>query len=274
VRFGVYVPTAGEYDVATLAKLAREVEELGWDGMFVWDNILATFDGSGILADTTVALTAIALVTERIHFGPLMTPLSRRRPWKVAKEMATLDHLSGGRLILGVGYGGSWDFAPLGELAPGSARARMFDEALHLVTAFWTGEDVHHHGEHFTVDGARMLPVPVQRPRVPIWTAGYWPGTAPFQRAARWDGVAPLRQGHLFQGLNPTELTECVAYVRSYRESGAALDVVSFQTEQRRQYSVADYEAAGATWWLESTNPVEETFAEFRRRVWAGPPSR
>src|SRR5262245_10839927 len=134
MRFGVYVPTAGEYDVPTLAQLATEVEELGWDGMFVWDNILATFDGTGILADTTVALTAIALATRRIHFGPLVTPLARRRPWKVAKEMATLDVLSGGRLILGVGYGGTWDFAPLGELPPGSERSSLLDESLELLT--------------------------------------------------------------------------------------------------------------------------------------------
>jgi hypothetical protein len=272
VRFGIYVPTAGEYDVATLAELAREVEDLGWHGMFVWDNILATFDGSGVLADTTVALSAIALATERIHFGPLVTPLARRRPWKVAKEMATLDLLSGGRLIFGVGYGGTWDFAPLGELPPGRERASMLDEALDLVTAFWSGADVHHDGEHFTVDGARMVPAPVQRPRIPIWIAGYWPGTAPFRRAARWDGMAPLRKEHLFQGLNPTELAACVAYVRSHRSTDEPFDVVSFHTEPHPRHSVADYEEAGATWWLESTNPATESLAEFRIRIRRGPP--
>jgi hypothetical protein len=273
MRFGVYVPTAGEYDIPTLSQLAREVEELGWDGMFVWDNILATFDGTGVLADTTVALTAIALATVRIHFGPLVTPLPRRRPWKVAKEMATLDVLSGGRLILGVGYGGMWDFAPLGELPPGPDRATMLDESLDLMTAFWSGTDVYHAGEHFTVDGARMVPRPVQRPRIPVWTAGYWPGTAPFQRAARWDGVAPLRQGHLFQGLNPTELGECLAYVRSHRRTDEPFDVVSFQVDSTHRALVHEYQDAGATWWLESTNPAHESLAEFRARLRAGPPS-
>src|SRR5258706_773037 len=202
MRYGVYVPTAGENDVATLTELAREVEGLGFDGMFVWDNILATFDGTGILADTTVALAAIALATSRIHFGPLVTPLARRRPWKVAKEMATLDQISGGRLIFGTGLGGTWDFAPFGEPPLGPDRAGRLDEALAVLTALWTGEDVHHRGEHFTVDGARLVPPPVQRPRIPVWTGGYWPGTAPFQRAARWDGTAPLRKGQLFQGLS------------------------------------------------------------------------
>src|SRR5262245_33220543 len=108
MRFGVYVPTSGEYDVRTLAQLAREVEGLGFDGMFLWDNILTTFDDSGTLDDATVALTAVVLATQRIHCGTLVTPLARRRPWKVAKETATLDRLSGGRLVLGVGLGGTW----------------------------------------------------------------------------------------------------------------------------------------------------------------------
>ncbi len=272
MRFGVYVPTAGEYDTATVAGLAREAEELGWDGMFVWDNILATFDGSGVLADTTVTLAAIALATERIHFGPLVIPLARRRPWKVAKEMATLDNLSGGRLIFGAGLGGTWDFAPFVEQPPGTERAAALDEALEVIVALWTGDDVHHRGRHYTVDGARMAPTPIQQPRIPIWTAGYWPGTAPFRRAARWDGVAPLRKGQLFQGLNPDELADCLSYIRTVRDIDGHFDVVSFQTEPDQRAYVPDYERAGATWWLESTNPVSESLAEFRARVRAGPP--
>ncbi len=272
MRFGIYVPTSGEYDVATLATVARETEDLGWDGLFVWDNILTTFDGTGILADTTVALTAIALNTERIHFGPLVTPLTRRRPWKVAKEMATLDGLSGGRLIFGAGLGGTWDFDPFGELPSGPQRGELLDEALTVLTKCWSGADVHHDGRHFTVDGARMVPAPVQQPRIPIWTAGYWPGTAPFRRAARWDGVAPLRKGHLFAGLSPGELADCLAYIRSFRNTEAPFDVVSFQTEPDQHARVPEYEEAGATWWLESTNPASERLAEFRARVRAGPP--
>jgi hypothetical protein len=241
--------------------------------MFVWDNILAAFDGTGILADTTVALTAIALATERIHFGPLITPLTRRRPWKVAKEMATLDRLSGGRLILGAGLGGTWDFAPFGEPPRGTERAAALDESLDVITALWSGEDVHHRGPHYTVDGARMLPRPIQQPRIPIWTAGYWPATAPFRRAARWDGVAPLRRGHLFQGLEQDELEACLAYIRTNRTSDEHFDVVSFQTEPDRYPLLPAYEQAGATWWLESTNPVSESLAEFRARLRAGPPT-
>ena len=269
MRFGAYVPTSGEYDVATLVELAREVESLGYHGMFVWDNILSTFDGRGILDDTTVALTAIVLATQNLHCGPLVTPLARRRPWKVAKELATLDRLSRGRMVLGVGLGGTWDFAPFSEPPADRRRGEILDEALTVVTACWSGRDVHHHGRHFTVDGARMLPVPVQQPRIPIWTAGYWPATAPFARAARWDGVAPLRKGHLFEGLLPDELSACLRHIQQLRDRDEAFDAVYFDTGTApvTRSRVDEYEAAGATWWLVSTNPAEESLAEFRARL-------
>jgi alkanesulfonate monooxygenase SsuD/methylene tetrahydromethanopterin reductase-like flavin-dependent oxidoreductase (luciferase family) len=268
MRFGVYVPTSGEYDVATLADLAREIEALGFDGMFLWDNILTTFDDSGRLDDSTVALTAVVLATNTLHCGLLCTPLARRRPWKVAKEMATLDRLSGGRLVLGVGLGGVWDFAPFGDSPPGPSRGAVLDEALEVVTACWSGEDVHYDGRYYTVDGARMRPTPVQRPRIPIWTAGYWPGTAPFRRAARWDGVAPLRKGHDFAGLTPAELAACLSYIGGYRSE--PLEAVYFHTGAD-EARVSDYEAAGATWWLESTNPATESLTQFRARLADGP---
>jgi alkanesulfonate monooxygenase SsuD/methylene tetrahydromethanopterin reductase-like flavin-dependent oxidoreductase (luciferase family) len=135
VRFGVYVPTFGEYDVRTLAELARESEDAGWDGFFIWDQLIPRPDPEQDLADTTVALTAIALATERLRFGALVTPLARRRPWKLAKETATLDRLSGGRLVLGAGLGEEGDIAPVGEGAPPREVAARLDEALELIAA-------------------------------------------------------------------------------------------------------------------------------------------
>jgi hypothetical protein len=272
VRFGVYVPTSGEYDVTTLVRLAREAEDLGWDGMFLWDNLVATFDDSGVLDDTTVALTAVVLATGRIHCGPIVTPLARRRPWKVAKEMATLDRLSGGRMVLGIGSGGVWDFAPFGETPSGPERGAVLDEALDVVTACWSGRDVHHQGRFFTADGVRMLPTPLQQPRIPIWSAGYWPGTAPFRRAARLDGVAPLRQGELFEGLAPQELVDCLAFINQHRDVVAPFDAIYFHTVPGDGARVDEYEQAGATWWLESTDPAVESLAQFRTRLHAGPP--
>lgn len=117
-----------------------------------------------------------------------------------------------------------------------------------------------------------MLPTPVQQPRIPIWTAGYWPGTAAFRRAARWDGVAPLRRGVDFAGLTPGELADCLAYIRSHRETDAPLDAVYFHTDPGDGARVEEYAEAGATWWLESTNPATESLAEFRQRLRSGPP--
>jgi alkanesulfonate monooxygenase SsuD/methylene tetrahydromethanopterin reductase-like flavin-dependent oxidoreductase (luciferase family) len=273
MRFGVYAPTSNEYDVRTLAGLAGEAEAAGWDGFFLWDNILATFDGSGVLADTTVALTAVALATQRMRFGALVTPIARRRPWKLAKETATLDRLSGGRLVVGAGLGGTWDFVPVGEPDVGRQRAAMLDEGLDVLAALWSGQPVDHRGTHFAVHGARIVPPPVQRPRIPVWVAGYWPGRAPFRRAARWDGVAPLRAGCQFQGLTPAELRDCVDLVASHRGARDGFDVVYFHTSGKRDADlVAEYARAGATWWLESTFPLTESLSDFRGRVRAGPP--
>lgn len=119
-----------------------------------------------------------------------------------------------------------------------------------------------------------MLPVPLQQPRIPIWVAGYWPGTAPFRRASRWDGVTPLRKGRLFEGLTPAELADCLGYIRQHREPDRPLEAVYFHTRAGDGADVDEYEAAGATWWLESTNPAVESLAQFRARVRAGPPRR
>jgi hypothetical protein len=117
-----------------------------------------------------------------------------------------------------------------------------------------------------------MRPTPVQRPRIPIWTAGYWPGTAPFLRAARWDGVAPLRRGRLFEGLMPEGLAACLALVAEHRDPGRAFEAIYFHVDADDGARVDEYEEAGATWWLESTNPATESLAEFRARILAGPP--
>lgn len=273
MRFGIYVPTSNEYDVKMLAALAGEAEAAGWEGFFIWDNIMATFDGSGVLADTTVALTAIALATERLRFGALVTPLARRRPWKVARETATLDWVSGGRLVFGAGLGGRWDMAPVGEFGPGRQLASLLDEGLDVLAALWGGQPVDHSGKHYALESACIAPRPMQRPRIPVWIAGHWPLRAPFLRAARWDGVAPIRAGHTFEGLTPAEIRQCVEFVSAHRASASPFDIVFFHRSRGRDISlVAEYEEAGATWWLESTFPLTETLAEFRIRIHAGPP--
>lgn len=273
MRFGVYIPLSGEYDIRSLAALAVEVEEAGWDGLFVWDNLAATFDGSGRVADTTVALSVIAAATTRVRFGALVTPVPRRRPWKLAKECATLDVLSEGRLVLGVGSGGRWDFLPFGEGDVGPARGRALDEGLEVIDRLWREQDVGFSGTEFRLEYATLAPPPVQRPRIPIWVGGYWPGVRPFARAARWDGCAPVRAGTFFEQLTPAELADCRACVAGQRNAPGDFDMIFFHTRTARERdAVAHYADAGATWWLESALPELETMAEFRRRIRSGPP--
>jgi alkanesulfonate monooxygenase SsuD/methylene tetrahydromethanopterin reductase-like flavin-dependent oxidoreductase (luciferase family) len=273
-------------DVRTLADLARLAEEAGWDGFFIWDHVALGWPDP--VADTTVALTAIALSTGRIRFGALVTPLPRRRPSKFARETTSLDRLSGGRLIVGVGLGlFDVEFANLGEAADFKTRAAMLDEGLEVLTGLWSGEPFSHSGEHYTATEALFLPTPVQQPRIPIWVAGMWPNKAPFRRAACWDGVVPMpRDSDLEITLSPEEVKEIVAYVGQHRQSDAPFDVsVAGDTPgddpEVAAAIVGPYVEAGATWWQENLTPMRFGWEwgpdpwpmdAMRERVRQGPP--
>jgi alkanesulfonate monooxygenase SsuD/methylene tetrahydromethanopterin reductase-like flavin-dependent oxidoreductase (luciferase family) len=249
VRSGLFLPLFDELsDPAVAARLAAEADEAGWDGVFVWDN-LRYVEPVVDVADPWIALAAIATVTERIRLGPMVTPLARRRPVKVARETATLDRLSGGRLTLGVGLGSdafASEYSMTGEELDDRARGQMLDEALEILTTAWSGEPVHHHGDHYTVDDVQFLPRPVQRPGIPVWIAGFPGNTRPMRRAARYDGFFPVNLEH------PDQLAEVVAGLADLRgEAGQ---------DPTEPYDVvialppgddpAPYAAAGATWWL------------------------
>lgn len=223
------------------------------------------------IADPWIALTAIVLRTERIKLGPMVTPLPRRRPWKLARETVTLDHLSGGRLILGVGIGDfAQEFANLGEAAEHSVRAAMLDEGLEVLTRLWSGEQFSHHGTFYHLDDARFEPTPLQQPRIPIWIGGSWPNKAPFRRAARWDGAFPQRPDLNFhEQLAPEAMAAVHDFVQSQRTSDAPFDLVHFGITPGRdrdadRATVAAYADVGVTWWVEHIVPT-------RWRSWEGP---
>jgi alkanesulfonate monooxygenase SsuD/methylene tetrahydromethanopterin reductase-like flavin-dependent oxidoreductase (luciferase family) len=246
VRSGLFLPIFDELaDPAIVARLSAEAEEAGWHGVFVWDHVRWREPVVDV-ADSWITLAAIASATERIRLGPMVTPLARRRPVKVARETATLDRLSGGRLTLGVGLGsdrfGS-EFSITGEQLDDRRRAQMLDESLEILAAAWSGEPVHHRGEHYTVDGMRFLPRPVQRPGVPVWVAGYYGKPRPLRRAARHDGFFPVN----LEG--PDQLAEIVADLTALRgEAGKEpYDIVA---ELPPGGDPAPYAAVGATWWM------------------------
>src|SRR3954449_13047621 len=194
-------------DARRVARLAARAEERGWDGFFVWDHIRYSAPTRGV-ADPWLVLAAIACATERLVIGPLVTPVSRRRPHKLARETVTLDRLSGGRLIFGAGLGSDnhGEFVDFGEVSEPRDRAKLLDEGLDKLASYWGGE---------------FDPRPIQEPRIPVWIASRWPKKRPLQRAARWDGMFPIEMP------GPVALTELAGEAQRLRAPDAGpFDVV------------------------------------------------
>src|SRR4051794_41208189 len=246
---GIFVAPFDElFDPNVVARLAARAEERGWDGFFVWDHIRYSPPASAV-ADPWVTLAAVASATERLRLGPLVAPLSRRRGHKVARETVTLDALSGGRLVFGVGLGSDnhGELEPFGEVEDPRERARMLDTGLRRLSAYWGGE---------------FDPPPVQQPRIPVWVAGRWPARRPVRRAARWDGLFPIELP------GPDALAELAADVRELRHgSTAPFDLV---VENPPATDLGPWEAAGATWCLTGFDSTPKE-AEVRQAIDAGP---
>jgi len=282
MKFGLYICPSDEFaDVRVLADLAKRAEAGGWDGLFLYDQIQPFGHGSyEPLMDPWAALMAIALSTERIRLGNLVTPLARRRVTKVARESVTLDHASGGRMILGVGVGyvGESDpeYAALGEESDLRIRAEMLDEGLEVLTGLWTGQPFAFHGKYNHLDETVFIPGPVQTPRIPIWVAGFWPNKPPMRRAARFDGIFQLHPDFYGGGvLSPSDIRASKLYVDQHRSSSAPFDIIfdaSFPNNHPNPApsAVADYQDAGVTWWLENFVSLEEA----RKRAQEGPRPR
>ena len=218
------------------------------------------------MADPWVSLAAVATATERVRLGPMVTPLPRRRPVVVARQVATLDQLSQGRLTLGVGIGGdgSGELSATGEQLDARVRGAQLDEALEVLARAWTGERVDHRGASYVVDGLTLLPTPVQRPGPPVWVAVRHGNRAPLRRAARHDGVFPIELDA------PEQLAELVAEVHALRDPArAALDVA---VGGPPGIDPAPWAAAGATWWL-TAFPITTTVADVEAALRDGPPN-
>lgn len=264
MRHALFFPPFDELaDPRLVAHVAASAEDHGWDGMFLWDHITYRAPVQAV-ADPWVALSAVAAATERVLLGPMVTPLPRRRPAVVARQTATLDVLSGGRLVLGVGIGGdrSREFSATGEQTDDRARGAMLDEALEVLRLAWSGDEVQHSGEHYVVDGVRFLPTPVQRPGPPVWVAVRYGNRKPLRRAARQDGVFPIDLA------GPDQLAEVVTDVRYLRGDERPFDVVVGEAPGTDPRPFAD---AGATWFATSL-PITTTADTLRSVVRDGPP--
>ena len=194
MQHAVNLPLFGPLaDPGAVVEIAGAADDHGWDGLFVWDHVLSPLPGQWDMADPWVVLAAVAATTTRIRMGPMVTPLARRRLIKLARETVSLDHLSGGRLILGLGLGGDAgrEFSAFGEDSDPVARGDLLDEGSDLLIRLWAGDEVHHQGR-ITLDGVRLSPSPLQRPRIPIWFGTKGTSDRALRRAARFDGLYPI----------------------------------------------------------------------------------
>lgn len=273
MKHGVYVPNFGEYaDPATLVSLAVDAERAGWDGFFVYDHLADDAYGmrpGEAVADPWILLAAIACATARIRLGPMVTPVARRRPAKLAREIASLDRLSNGRLIFGAGLGSAEGYRRFGEADDARLRAEKLDEGLEVLAGLLSGERFSFEGRHQRVREARFRPVPLQ-PRVPVWIAGIWPFRRPFRRAARWDGAFPL--GREAPSLGPEPLREVAEFIAAQRSDDAPFDLVACGATDSAAETREAWARAGASWWFEWLEPDRGPLAALRERVLAGPP--
>lgn len=264
MKYGIYLPNFGPFaDARLLAEIAGEAEQANWDGCFIWDHLVRSIVTP--VVDPWIALSAMAMNTSRIKIGALVTPLARRRPWKLARETVSLDHLSNGRLIFGIGLGGasgqSVEWENFGEVTNLVMRVDKMEEALEILLGLWSGKPYSFKGEYFEVKESIFLPAPLQQPRIPIWAAGNWPHKAPFRRAARWDGAVP--QVHPQPGETPVSLImEVIQFLRKTRGDLKDFDIVygapptPREDKKRTEEILAPFREAGVTWWNEQIYPI------------------
>ncbi len=270
MKYGFILPSG---DARTAAEFAQQAEKAGWDGFFVYEPVW------GI--DAWVSLTAAAMRTERIRLGTMLSPLSRMRPWKLASETATLDNLSGGRVILAVGLGApDTGFAEFGEVTDRKTRAELLDEGLDILTGLWQGQPFNYTGKHYRIKEMHFNPPPppLQKPRIPIWVVGAWPRRKSMERVLRWDGLLPNNMDddgkHI--PLTPDSLREIKKFVDENRTATTPFDyVVEGKTPGDDPTQTAallrSWVQAGATWWLEAMWEDQDR-THWLARLKQGPP--
>ena len=284
MRFSINIPNFGDFaDARTVARVASAAEQAGWDALFVWDHVVhdKRARAGTPFGDPWVLLTAAALATSRIRLGTLVTPVARRRPEQLARQVATLDGLSGGRVIFGAGLGGPIEdeFGSFGETTDPVVLAERLDEGLDLLARYWSGEQVNHDGRHYRVREVTLLPGTVQQPRPPVWIGGFWPHRRPFRRAARWDGVVPLFTTARHGEVPPVDqVRDVVDYVGRHRDGPfeVVLGGVTPGDPARAAEVIGPLAEAGATWWDErqlQAGDGLDRLGPVLRRVEQGPPA-
>lgn len=266
MKYGLVLPNFGPLaDFGTLTTLAHAADRSGWDGLFLTDTV--QMEGTETLpaSDPWITLAAVATSTDRIRIGLVVTGVPRYRPWQLARQAVTLDHLSNGRLILGVGSGDPHDrgFSAFGEEMDPGRRAGMLDESLEIIQGLWRGTPFRYRGEHFAVDEIALLPTPQQSPRIPIWVGWTWPNTRPMRRAARWDGAVPfaIADDGSYTNLTPADIRQLSEFLGDHRDTRTPYDIVTYGPalsalhDEAARATIRENAAAGATWTIEFIEP-------------------
>jgi alkanesulfonate monooxygenase SsuD/methylene tetrahydromethanopterin reductase-like flavin-dependent oxidoreductase (luciferase family) len=275
-KFGIYIANYGitnnPQDYIDLAILS---ENNGWDGFFLWDHVFLSSNKTQPFLDPWIILSAVAVKTKRIKLGTTVTPLARRRPWIIAKEVSTLDRLSKGRMILGVGLGIDSDFSNFGENTDLLIRSKKLDESLHILKGLWANKPFTFKGKFFNIKEVEFLPKPFQE-KIPIWVGGNWPNKKPFQRAAQYDGVFPLKAGSE-DALSPNEYREIIKYINQYRSSFDSYDIIkpiiTTDIEKEDDWSFKNnFLNIGITWFVELIWPRRDSLENIKKIISRGPP--
>jgi hypothetical protein len=274
LKFGLALPYGSARMVAKLASLA---EEAGWDGCFLGDAIWCE--------DPMISLAAAAMTTKDIRLGTMIIPMPLRRPWKVASESVALDHLSDGRLILGLGAGAVWmgwhSFPD--EITDTRARAEMLDESIDILTLLYQRKQFDYDGKHYhlklsLLDEMHYPPKPVQQPRIPLWVVGMWPRKKSMQRILKCDGIIIEKMNPEGKGeeATPAEICEIKSYVNANRPLTTPFDIVvvgktAGLSRAQLQEKLLPRKDAGLTWWIEDViGQSEEQVIQVLRH---GPPA-
>lgn len=275
MKYGFILPRG---DARTAADFAAEAEVAGWDGFFVWEPVWGV--------DAWVALTAAAMVTSHIRLGTMLSPLSRMSPWKLASETATLDQLSGGRVILAVGLGAtSCGFDEFGEITDRKLRAERLDESLDLLNLLWRGQPFTYEGKHYQVHleqaqekfraGILGAAVPFQQPHIPIWVVGAWPSKRSMARVLRCDGLLPAVMGDdgkvRMAAAAPEEIVAMKAFLKDFSGDIVVEGETPGDDLVLAKAKIQPYIQVGTTWWLESRWD-EPDLGKVLVRIRQGPP--
>ncbi len=275
MKYGFVLPYG---DARVAADLAREAEQSGWDGFFVWEPVWGL--------DAWILLAAAAMQTERIRLGTMITPISRMRPWKLASETVTLDHLSKGRVILSVGLGAvDTGFEAFGEVTDRKTRAELLDEGLDILIGLWRGQPFNYSGKHYQIKASNFFPPPppIQQPRIPIWVVGAWPRMKSMQRVLSYDGLLPtlMDDKGKHHKVTPKQLREMKAFIDANRTATTPFDIVVEGTtpgdaRKKAATTVRKWADVGATWWIEAmwnTIGKRDGLKTVRKRIEQGPPA-